>query len=739
MERWKAKWIMFEECPENVTPVFRRRFCVKDTLKKAEIRICGLGFYLLEINGRRVGEELLQPAFTAYHKTVLYNTYDISNYLKTGENEIRVTLGNGWFHEPGQDCFDFEHAVWKNKLQMICELYADGKLCICSDSKWQCAEGKWSYNSVRFGENYNAGFRAAEWRQAAVAKGPGGRLKEQRLPGIRLQEYCGPEAVWAGVYDFGRNLSGDVEITVEGKSGGMAEIIYGERLDENREIDQTLIKRHPEIPRNQRDYYTKGTDEAETWHPEFSYKGFRYVQIKGNITIKSIRARVFYTDFEERGGFWCSQPVLQQIYDASLWSVRTNFHHIPTDCPHREKNGWTGDAHMSAEFALLNLDMGEAYLQYLDNLCDCQWSDGQLPCIAPTSVYGYNYQSGPTWDAALIFIPWKLYLFTGKTEILERYYEAMKRYMRYTQDISEDGICDSGLGDFLPDDGQEVCPRAMLLTCFVLRMAEIMEKVAHIIGKQGTGKFGTKAVREEYGRENRENAGKASEMAAAKAAGEDAVEWKALADYTRNAVIDRFYGKCAGTESYLSAVLFFGLSKQPEKEARELAELVRAKGHRAGGGIFGSVYTLEMLTEYGYFEDAIKVAMQPECPGWAYMLKKGGNTLWEHWNGKRGSLNHHMRSAVGAWMFRALAGISWEEGGPEGEGAEAPGRPRLVFRPQLTEKAAVVRAWHNTPYGRVAVSIDRGKLRIELPEGISAMLFWKGESYELQGTWEKLI
>ena len=157
MKQWYAKWIMFEECPENVTPVFRREFILETMPGKAEIQITGLGFYLLEINGMRVGDELLQPAFTVYDKTVLYNSYDIREYLAEGKNEIRVTLGNGWFHEPGEDCFDFEHAVWKSHLQMICELYLDGTLFLKSDTKWQCREGKWSYNSVRFGENYDAG------------------------------------------------------------------------------------------------------------------------------------------------------------------------------------------------------------------------------------------------------------------------------------------------------------------------------------------------------------------------------------------------------------------------------------------------------------------------------------------------------------------------------------------------------------------------------------------------------
>ena len=695
MKQWYAKWIMFEECPENVTPVFRREFILETMPGKAEIQITGLGFYLLEINGMRVGDELLQPAFTVYDKTVLYNSYDIREYLAEGKNEIRVTLGNGWFHEPGEDCFDFEHAVWKSHLQMICELYLDGTLFLKSDTKWQCREGKWSYNSVRFGENYDAGITEKEWKNATIAKGPGGILKKQRLPGIRIQQYLSPICNKNGVYDFGRNIAGDAEITVEGKRGGEVEIKYGERLDANGEVDQTLIKRHPEIPRNQTDYFRKGTDSVEIWHPEFSYKGFRYVQIKGNITIKNIRARIFYTDLSQNGGFQCSHKTLQQIYDAALWSVKTNFHHIPTDCPHREKNGWTGDAHISSEFALFNLNMEEAYIQYIDNLVDCQWPSGQLPCIAPTSVYGYNYQSGPTWDAALIFIPWNLYFFTGRKEILERYYDSMRQYMYYTQQISEGGICKSGLGDFLPDCLQEVCPREMILSCFVLRLAQIMEKIAKILKR------------------------------------EECEDWRNLSLRIKKTIKKEFYNKCSRTESYLSCVLYYDLSDNPEKEAAELAALVRAKKHCAGGGIFGSVYVLEVLTRYGYFEDALQIVMQEKYPGWAYMLKSGGSTLWEHWDGEKGSLNHHMRSAVGAWIYKALTGLEIDE--------SSPGWRRVVFRPRFTHKIPKLTAWFNTPYGKLSIFIDNGKMKLEMPEEVTAHLFWKNEVYEITGSWERKL
>ena len=692
MEQWKAKWIMFEDCPPNVTPVFQRSFVQKEEWKKAAIRICGLGFYLLEINGRRVGQEILQPAFTAYDKTVLYNTYDISQFLIKGENQIQVTLGNGWFCELGQDCFDFEHAVWKNHLQMICEIYVDGALSLWSDSQWQCREGKWSYHSVRFGENYDAGALQKEWRRASVAKGPGGILKEQKLPGIRIQKYLSPVSCRNGVYDFGKNLAGDVEITVEGAKGETVEIKYGERLDETGKLDQTLIKRHPQIPRNQTDYYKKGTDAAETWHPEFSYKGFRYVQVGGDVVVKNMKARVYFTDLKQAGGFWCSNPVLQRIYEACLWSVRTNFHHIPTDCPHREKNGWTGDAHISSEFALLNLDMEEAYFQYLENLTDCQWKSGQLPCIAPTSVYGYNYQSGPTWDAALILIPWNVYLYTGRKEILEKYYPFMRRYLNYTQQISEEGICQSGLGDFLPMEGEAVCPKGMILSCFVLKMAQIMERISAVLGE------------------------------------EDGEKWNTLAHKIRKAVLEKYYDKCERTESYLSCVLFFELSKDPQKEAGELADLVRRKNHCTGGGIFGSVYTLEMLTKYGYFEDALQMVLQPCCPGFAYMLKEGGGTLWEHWDGKRGSLNHHMRSAAGAWIFKSLTGLSVEE--------SSPGWKHLVFRPRLTSKVPKIKAWHQTPYGKVEVSVDDRTVKITLPMEVTAVVWWKEKRYEVMEGFE---
>ena len=692
MKKWTGHWIEYSDCKENAAAVFEKDFYLEKRPGFSEILISGLGFYVLEINNRRATQDLLTPAFTAYNQTVLYNTYDISELLVNGQNTIRVTLGNGWYHEPGEDCFDFEHAVWKNKLQMICELYIDGQFILCSDSSWRCTSGKTRYNSVRFGEDYDATFIPEPWSQARLSKAPGGILKPMQIPPIRVERTVLPvKVLQCSVYDFGENTAGDTEITVHGERGAQVEIIYGERLDENGNIDQTLIKRHPTIPRNQIDHYTlAGLPEGECWHPDFSYKGFRYVQIKGNITVEKLTARVFHTQLKTRGHFTCSDPVINAIHQAVLHSTLTNYHHIPTDCPHREKNGWTGDAHLSSEQSLYNFDMEACYEKYVNDIINCQWACGQLPCIAPTSVYGFNFQSGPTWDAALIVIPWNLYRFTGETRYLEQAYPSMVKYLRYAESISEDHLCASGLGDFLPDPSVEPCPTPMLLTCFVFYLAGLAAKIAKRLGFE-------------------ENAQAFTEQSIA----------------AKNAVIEKYLNRTRETESYLATVLHFGLAEHPQPFADKLVRLVRAKDHCAGGGIFSSAYVLDALTEYGYFEDALSVATQTKFPSWGYMLRDGGNSLWEHWSGKQGSLNHHMRSPIDAWFYRSIAGLQVDD--------DHPGFSHIVLKPHFSSRIQSFSADYNSRHGKIEVRLQNRRYTVSLPNGVSATLYLTDRKIELTG------
>lgn len=693
MKKWIGKWIEYPACPEYRAPIFRKCFWTECDSAKYELYICGLGFYSAKINGASITDALLQPAFSAYDKTIYYNVYDVSPLIRDGENEICVTLGNGWFHEPGGDCFDFEHAVWKSRPVLLAELYRDGVLAVATDSSWKASCGKFIYNSVRFGIDYDAGAKEEPCGSAVVAKGPGGLLKEQTIPPIRIKEYLSPVSERNHVFDFGINTAGDTEIVFSGRAGDTVSIIYGERLDENGDIDQTFIKRHPTIPRNQIDTYRFAGNGEERFIPDFTYKGFRYVQIKGECDVHSIRARVFHTDVSDVGAFTCENPVIDGIMRACRHSILCNLHHTITDCPHREKNGWTGDAHMSCRTALYDFDMTAVYKKYIDDLIDCQWPSGQLPCIAPTSVYGYNFQSGPTWDAALILIPWNLYLFTGDRSLIETAYPAMKRYLSYTEDISEDGICRSGLGDFLPHDGIPVCPDAMILTGYVFEMAETVSKIARILGYSS-----------------------------------EASKYLDMAEKIHKSLCKAFSGNREDNISALATALHFRMYDSDDERAylsKKLNDAVIAADYGLGTGIFSSIFALEELTECGYFDTAIAVCASEKFPGWGYMLKNGGGTLWEHWSGMRGSLNHHMRSAVSAWLYSAVAGIIPDE--------HAPGFTHVILKPHFSEIVGSFSAWHDTPRGRISVEYRNERYLLSLPDGVTGTLYWNGKETAVSG------
>lgn len=680
-----GKWIEDAGGAQYASPVFSVSFECAKPLKKAEIYISGLGFYVLLLNGERTDDSLLSPAFSKYDDTVYYNAIDISKKLREGKNTVEVMLGGGWFCEPCEDSFDFEHAAWKHRPMLFCEIYVDGTLVEQSGVHWLCGDGNITFSSVRAGEDCDFRKpRATLDRRAVISKGPGGVLKAQIAPTIRVQKRISPKKLPEGVFDFGMNIAGDVELELSGMSGETVNVIYGERLGSDGHIDQTMIKRHKTIPRTQTDRLIM-SGKTELWHSDFSYKGFRYAEIIGECKIESIEARVFYTEFEETGSFSCSDDDLNRLNFAVRNSTRTNFAGIPTDCPHREKNGWTGDAHVSCEQALFNFDMKTGYIGYLDALCDCQRPDGELPCIAPTSVYGYNFQSGPSWDAALIMIPWQIYLYYGDKDVLLRYYKNMKLYADYTEKITENGICESGLGDFLPLDGRTVCPDGMMLSLMLMKALKTLAKISVILGDCGYAGLLTSRVQE-------------------------------IACAAKN----KYVGNCERTSSYLTALLYFGLSDDPQNDVKALDSLVRARNCVSGDGLFTSVYLLDALTNGDCFDTALETVKNRRMPGWLYMLNDGGCSLWEHWDGKTGSLNHHMRSPVASWMYRTLAGINIDE--------NHPGFEKVIISPHFTDKISFLSARHISPRGILEVNYDKERFSLTLPQGSTADIIIGGKN-----------
>lgn len=481
----RAKWIENSVCPAEWAPIFRKKFQLQGA-KEVEIAICGLGFYVLEVNGKRVSEELLTPPFTAYDKRVLYQVYDITEYVTLGENIIEVTCGNGWYNQQEADAWDFQYATWKSAPQMICQVNVDGECYLVSDRTWETAKSKTSFNSLRGGENYQAGMGLEEFHPASIAKGPGGILEKQTMPAVTLQGLYEGKEIFPYVYDFGQSITGNVEIKVQGNQGDWVTVLYSERIRDDGTIDREFVKQHVFSQRFAQDnYFLKGGEE-ESWHSEFGFHGFRYVRVEHPDTTKiiSVTARDMHTELPEIGGYSCDNENVNRLHKACVRALLTNYVHIPMDCPHREKNGWTADAMLSSFQALYNLDIKEAYKKWLDDIVDCQKPSGAIPCIAPTSLWGYGWGSGVTWDAVLFVLPWNIYKFTGDISLIERFYPAMERYLGFLETQSDNDIFTIGLGDWCPPAQSVQCDARVLLTCYAKHVFDLFAQISKLLGEE---------------------------------------------------------------------------------------------------------------------------------------------------------------------------------------------------------------------------------------------------------------
>ncbi|OUS67726.1 hypothetical protein B1748_35735 [Paenibacillus sp. MY03] len=691
-QAWKAKWITHTGCPDHAAPVFRKKFQMPGGIKKAQIRICGLGFYVLNINGRRVGDDIMQPAFTAYDKTVLFNVYEVDNYLAEGVNELEVTLGNGWYNELQPSAWQFEHAAWRAQPRLIAELYMDGQLFLVSDTTWECARSGTSYNSLRCGETFDAGFKIDRWEKPSIAPAPGGVMKEQQISPIRVRELIEPVAIVPSplpvIYDFGVNLSGNVEIKVTGRQGSKVTIQYFELLRSTATPDLERYKQHVYDDRFQCDEYILSGEGVETWHSEFNYNGFRYARVHGEYESLEIVARCFHTDLSDAGGIQCDNPLVAKIQAAVRRSTLTNFHHIPTDCPHREKNGWTGDAHLACEQALFNFQMSEAYIKWLDDIVDCQRPSGRIPCIAPTSSWGYDHMlCGPTWDAALFVIPWELYRYTGKVEYIRQYYEPMGKYIGYLQSILDNGICRIGLGDWSAPSVAPAFPVESLLTAYSYYMADIFRKISGILHEEE------------------------SELQAAE-----------LSNDIKSAFIKQFAAIRTDSQIFYAMMLYFGLAEDVSATLDNLIRTVELADDHIMGGMFCSKMLLDVLTNNGRFDLAYKIASQVDFPGWGHLAGICAGTLGENWYGGS-SMNHFMFAEIGAWYYKALAGFNIDDNNP--------GFKHVRLTPHIPADIGEFRAWHQTPYGRLEISWDQEYINVILPQGVSATFVYGNGTKEL--------
>jgi len=720
---WKGSWINdTHDYNLKPAPYFRKLFNIQKKVKSARAYIAVGGLYELYLNGAKVGDHRLDPMFTRYDRRTLYLTYDVTQNLHIGNNAIGVILGNGWYnHQSITKGWYFDKAPWRARPRFCLDLriiYEDNTVeTICSGQDWKTSLSPIIFNSIYTAEHYDArleqngwnmpDFDDSNWKSAICTNAPSQNIVAQTLQPIRnvaeipLKEMLKIDEK-TYLFNFGRNISGVCAIKVAGTAGTTIRLKHAERLDKNGRADLSNIDvYHRPVDDSdpfQTDVFILSGNGEETFMPRFNYKGFQYVEVTSDkpvhLTKESLRAYFMHNDVAAIGSIHSSNPIINKIWEATNASYLSNLFGFPTDCPQREKNGWTGDAHINIETGLYNFDAITIYEKWLADHQDEQQPNGVLPAIIPTSGWGYHWANGPDWTSTIAIIPWNIYLFYGDSRLLKSCYDNIKRYVDQITSRSPDGITNWGLGDWVPVKSKT--PMEFTSTAYYYADAVILSKAAALFGYA-----------------------------------EDAKKYTALAEMIKNVFNEKYlnretgiYG--SGFQTELSAALYWGLVPDEfrEKVAKNLTERVIIDGSHIDVGLLGSKTILNALSENGYADLAYKVASQESYPSWGWWIVNGATSLLENWridDARNLSMNHIMFGEISAWLFKGLGGIFPDE--------EKPGFKNIILKPNFVSGLDQFEAKHESPYGRIISSWEKseGKVlyNVTIPANSTATLYLK--------------
>lgn len=707
--QWSAKWIGDGyDMHHEAAPLFKKTFNLDNLPQQARVYISAVGYYVMMINGRRVGDHHMDPGFTSYSDRSLYVTHDITGILRKGENTVEVLLGNGFANCQSRDAWGQEKAPWRRRPIFICEIMADDRTLVASDSSWMASAGPVVFNNLYSGEHHDARIKARYWRKAKIQKEPNHHLKSQAMPPVRpVKKFDAVHVRSFGdtvhVYDLGCNIAGVPEITVKGRKGTVIEMAHGELLTPEGRLEQGNldIYFHPlkDYEAFQTDRYIIGEDNRKaSYQPEFTYHGFRYVEVRCSDPIPakdiSLKGKMMRTDLSRNGHFRCSDNLLNKIYDAAMLSYEGNIHSIPTDCPQREKNGWTADAHVAVDLGLLNYDGITLYEKWMDDFIDNQLDNGNISGIIPSAGWGYGDSPGPVWDAALFIIPLAIHDYYGEARTLRRLYPSMLRYMDWLKSLeNEDGLLTCGIGDWLPYDTQT--PTDFTSSLYAFADYGMMSRICRILG-------------------------------------EDPSRWEREAAGMKERINRKWFdaGKCLyanGSQAAQAIALYWNVVDEEYKcrVAENLNEMVVDNDYALDFGLLGSKSVLRMLTRYGYPETAYRMSVRTEAPSWGHWIDKCGySTLAETWTlspeFRDASLNHVFFGDIAAWMTNDIAGINHDPG--------QPGFQNVIIRPVFMQDLQWAEADYHGVRGKISTRWQRkGNGRIELsvviPHGTTASVY----------------
>ena len=727
---WKAKWITpnlaEDEMKSNPAPYLRGEFSVNKKVERARLYATAMGLYEISLNGKRVGDEYFTPGWTSYDFRYQYQTYDVTNSLKSGANCIGAILGDGWFR--GRLAWNPKEPRnhYGKKLALLTQLvitYKDGsQQIVSSDDQWKSSTGPVLLSDIYDGETYDArleqagwneaGFNDKNWQSVTVIEPPKARLVASAGPPVKAIEEIMPVKVLktpAGdtVLDMGQNMVGWVRFHVSAPAGTTITLRHAEVLDKSGNFYTENLR-----SAKQTIHYTAKGQEGETFQPHFTSQGFRYVAINGwpgEVKLQDFKGVVVHSAIPRTGSFETSNPLLNQLQHNIIWGQKGNFLDVPTDCPQRdERLGWTGDAQVFARTASFNHDTAAFYTKWLKDVALDQEDDGAVPFVIP-NVLSHETRKGEAasagWADVAVVVPWVVYQSFGDKRILEQQYPSMKAWVEYMRrQAGERYIWSNGFsfGDWLAfattrsDYPGATTDKDLIQTAYFARSTALLAKTAEVLGKK-----------------------------------EEAAEYNSVEEKIKAAFQKEFVtpnGRLASnTQTAYALALAFDLLPEAQRAqaAARLAEDIKNFGHLTTG-FLGTPLLCQVLSDYGYLDTAYMLLNRTKYPSWLYPVTKGATTIWERWDGIKpdgsfqdadmNSFNHYAYGAIGEWMYRVVAGIELDE--------KNPGYKHILIQPQPGGGLTYAKASLESMYGRVASDwkIEGGKfiLSVEVPPNTTA-------------------
>ncbi len=751
---WEMGTQEYKDVWKNIDPVsrksiiLRKPFVAKKEIKDAITYICGLGHYELTINGKKVGDGEFAPFWSDYDKTVYYNTFDVTSFLTKGENVFGVLLGNGFFNAQGgrysklKVSFGAPTLFFKTIIR-----YSDNSTEeIISDKSWKYAFSPITFNDIYGGEDYDAqleqkgwnqpGFNDLNWKPVVIQEAPKGKLEPQQGSPIKIMEKINfdrkkvtyiykdslgkltktpPSGGWGArsmVFDMAQNLSGYPEITVNGKKGDSIKIFVGESVFPEGAVDQRQTGRPH--------YYTyilKGEGD-ETWHPRFSYYGFRYIQVEGAVlkgdknprklpVLKDLKSCFVYNSAPQTSTFECSNELFNKTHTLIHKAVQSNMQAVFTDCPQREKLGWIEQLHLNGQVLMYNYNLVDFLPKIMQDMVDAQQPDGAVSSIAPMyNIFGNKngfdeFGVSPEWGSSIIFLPWMYYYFYGDASMITENYQAMRRWVDYMTSRADNHVLSFGLGDWY-DYGDfkagysRNTPVPFVATAYYFYALKYLAKSADLVGNNF-----------------------------------DAAHYAALAEKVREVLNTKFFNTetkqyTTGSQTANAMAVYMEIVEPENREAvlRNLVKDIESHGNRLTTGDIGSRYLYQALATNGLNELMYKMFNHYDAPGYGFQLKFGATTLTEQWDPRRGaSWNHFMLGHIDEWFFASLAGIQIDP--------KIPGMKHFIIKPEIVGDITFVRASTESLFGKITVNwrIENKRfiMDVSVPYNTTAEVYLPGE------------